>query len=64
MEEEAAVVQRLKSALSLAAGGKNESQRSLRSSEGEACALEHLYTCRRITNATENKALTLCTVYT
>ena len=67
VEEEAAVVQNLKPALSLAAGGKNESQRSSRSSEGEAYALEHLYTCRRITNTTENsmnKALMLCTVYT
>ena len=43
MEEEGAVVQSLKPALSLVAGGKNESQRSLRSSEGEAYALEHLH---------------------
>ena len=40
--EEGAVVQCLKPVLSLAAGGKNVSQRSSRSSEGEACVLEHL----------------------
>ena len=65
MEEEGAVVQSLKPALSLAAGGKNESQRSLRSSEGEAYALEHLHVgglqMQRIIQM--NKALTLCTVY-